>query len=100
MTNDDITVGWASTHLNVEQDEPDVQQAEAEVEAEVEAEATEEAPAAPAGRKPRSGYHTLQDGDTPSRVARRLYGSVSKAADLVRANPSASWAAGTEIRLP
>jgi hypothetical protein len=51
-------------------------------------------------RTARSGKYTLQAGDTPSSVARALFGRASRGTELYRLNPDVKWQSGVEINVP
>lgn len=90
-------------HLEAHPDEADaIAAAEAEGKDRVTvAEAVEKVKASKSSkRKPRSGTHTLEAGDSPANVARNLYGRASLGRELVAANPGVKWRSGVEITLP
>ena len=60
----------------------------------------EEAPKSKRGRKARSGFYTLEAGDSPAVVAGKLFGRRSRGRDLVRENPDVKWKPGVEIKVP
>lgn len=87
----------------VEVTEPEVQEAEGEVTVEPDEEPAEEAPKPRRGKKakrePRVGVYVLEEGDSPAKVAKAVYGKGSMASALVRHNPDVKWRPGVEINL-
>ena len=98
MENDvtDITDTAPADSVEVENvDGPETPEA-----AEPEAAEPEEAPKSKRGRKARSGFYTLEVGDSPAVVAGKLFGRRSRGRDLVRENPDVKWKPGVEIKVP
>lgn len=96
MTDSNLSTSFTTTGLKTPSDKSKVPSADGKVD-EVE---TPTKPQEQTSRLPRVGTYVLQLGDTPSSVARSLFGRGSRGRDLVKANAGVKWVPGVEITIP